>query len=142
MPRPSIPAHVIAQRGQSVTFIDGSKATVVYTFSSLMRIEEDFGSIAAALAETERGMSAAAFTAVAQIMAAGLEHEHAADGASLSDVEYLRNVLDPMLFDPYSEAVGKAITAAFPAETDAEAGEGDADPQQDSLGESGGTSPA
>jgi hypothetical protein len=142
MTRPTIPASVIAQRGRPVSFIDGTKATLVCTFSSLMRIEEDFGSIATALAETQRGMTGPAFTSVASIMAACLQHEPARDGQSLADPETLRLLLDPMLFDDYSEAAGEAISAAFPAEADDKAGEGDPDPQPGSLGESGGTSPA
>jgi hypothetical protein len=138
MARPIIPAHVIAQRGKPITLIDGSVETVVFTFSSLMRIEEDFGSVQGALAAVSQGARGEAFSSVAKILAAGLEHVRREDG-ELSDVEYLRCLLDPMSFTRYSDAVGAAIDAAFP-DDDAEAGEGDADPQKDSRGESGTTS--
>ena len=139
MARPQIPASVIAQRGKTITLIDDSTAVVVFTFSSLMRIEEDFGSVQGALAAVSQGSRGQSFSAVAQIVAAGLEHE-SRDEAQLSDVEYLRGMLDPMRFDEYSDAVGAAIDAAFPPSDD-EAGEDDADPQRDSRGESGTTSP-
>lgn len=140
MARPSIPAHVIAQRGKKITLIDETDVSIVFTFSSIMRIEEDFGSVAGALAAVSQGEKGAAFTALAQIIAAGLEHATVGDGAHLSDVENLRAVLDPMRFEDYSDALGGAMEAAFPQ--DDKAGEGDADPQTDSPGESGTTSPS
>jgi hypothetical protein len=141
MARPTIPAAVIQQRGKTIDLLDGSKAVVVFTFSSLMRVEEDFGSVQDALAAVTQGARGSAFTAVAQILAAGLEHENRDDGR-LSDVEYLRALLDPVHFESYSDAVGAAIDAAFPSSDDTEAGESDADPQMDSRGESGTTSPS
>lgn len=141
MTRPTVPAHVIAQRGKTITLIDGSSAVVVFTFSSLMRIEDDFGSIAGALAAINENIYGKAFTSVANILASGLEHVERPDEVDLSDVETLRALLDPMKFADYSDAAGEAIKLAFPeVDDDAEAGEGDPDPQQDSLGESGTTS--
>lgn len=142
MPRTSIPASVIAQRGRKITLIDGSEALAVCTFSSLMRIEDDFGSVQDALITVRQGAFGKAFNAVAQILAASLEHVERADGGNLGDVEQLRSLLDPMSFKDYSDAVGDAIDAAFPDVADDEAGEGDADPQMDSRGESGTTSPS
>lgn len=141
MSRSQIPASIIAQRGKTITLMDGSTATVVYTFSSLMVVEDDFGSIVGALAEINGGMTGRTFNAVARLAAAGLEHETTADGAALSDVDMIRGLLDPMRFDEYAKAIGEAIDTAFPAATEG-SGEGDADPQMDSPGASGGTSPA
>lgn len=140
MSRIAIPAHVIAQRGKKITLIDGSEVTVVFTFSSLMRVEEDFGSIMGALAAVKQGTNAQAFTSIATILAAGLEHVTYGD-VPLSDVETLRTLLDPMLFDSYSDQMGAALDAAFPDEKEGD-GEHDADPQTDSRGESGTTSPS
>lgn len=136
---PTIPPSVIAQRGKKITLIDGTIVTCVYTFSSLMRIEEDFGSVNGALAVVGQGSNGTAFTSVAQILAAGLEHEQTSDGQKLDDLDTLRSLLDPMKFNTYSDAVGAAIEAAFPDAGESD-GEGDTDPSKDSPGESGTTS--
>lgn len=142
MSRPQIPASVIAQRGKRITLIDDREVAVVYTFSSLMRIEDDFGSVAGSLAEISKGESGQAFTSLVRIMAAGLEHERTEDGQQLDDTDVLRMLLDPMRFSDYSDALGEALAAAFPsAKADEQSGgEGDADPTTDSPGESGTTS--
>lgn len=141
MPRPNVPAAIIAQRGKKITLIDDREVTVVYTFSSLMRIEEDFGSVAGALESIAGGEKAKAFTALSQIMAAGLEHERTDDGQGLDDTNVLRMLLDPMRFTDYSDALGEALTAAFPqADTDEQGGDDAADPTKDSPGGSGITS--
>lgn len=144
MSRPEIPASVIAQRGKKITLIDEREVAVVYTFSSLMRIEEDFGSVAGSLGEISKGESGAAFTSLVRIMAAGLEHERTEDGRQLDDTDVLRMLLDPMRFSDYSDALGEALAAAFPKAAEGEqaaGGEGDADPTKDSPGEFGTTSP-
>lgn len=141
MSRLNIPASVLAQRGKPVKLIDDTTRTVIFTFSSLMRIEEDFGSVVGALVAIKQGTAGQAFTSIAQIMSAGLEHEQLEDGSRLSDPEVLRGQLDPSLFDDYSEALGEAIEAAFPAAKEGE-GQDDADPQPGSRGESGTTSPS
>lgn len=143
MSRPQIPASVIAKRGKPIRLIDDSEVAVVFTFSSIMRIEEDFGSVADALSQVSAGPTGAAFTALAQIVASGLEHEQLDDGTKLSDVENLRVMLDPFAFEDYSDAMGAAMEAAFPQSAegdDAGAGGDDTDPQSDSPGESGTTS--
>jgi len=141
MPRPHIPAAVIAQRGRPITLIDGTEVTVVYTFSSLMRIEDDFGTLARAFAELESGEYGALMNTVSKLLAAGLEHvEPAGDRGALSDVDVLRGWLDPKHVNDYTDQVTAAIAQSFP-DASAEA-EGDAvDPTQDSPGESGTTSP-
>lgn len=142
MARPSIPAHVLAQRGKRITLIDGTEVAVCYTFSSLMRLEEDFGSIENALQEINKGERGAAFTGLGNIMAAGLEHASwGEDALPLDDLRNLRTLLDPMQFEAYSTQLGEALAAAFPSNLQDEGGEGDADPQTDSRGESGITSP-
>lgn len=142
MPRPTIPASVIAQRGVKIKLIDDSEPLVVYTFSSLMRIEEDFGSVQGALVAVRQSTNGKAFTSLCTILAAGLEHEPpTAEGVKLDDDEQLRYMLDPMHFSDYSDAMGEALDRAFPeADDDETAGEGDADPTKDSPGESGTTS--
>lgn len=137
----NVPADVIAQRGIPIKLIDGSEARAVVTFSTIMTIEEEFGSIADALAAINGGAMGKVFGGVASVLAACLEHEPPREQGRLDDVDVLRNLLDPMQFSTYVDAAGNAISAAFPAGDDAEAGEGDADPQQDSPGESGTTSP-
>lgn len=143
MAQQSIPAHILSQRGKPIVLIDGTQVTLVYTFSSLMRIEEDFGSVAAALQAIRAGERGSVFTSIAQICAAGLEHESMPPhGARLSDVDVLSGYLDPQRVEQYSDALGDALAAAFPeTKAEAEAGGDDADPQPDSRGESGTTSP-
>lgn len=143
MARPQIPAHVIAQRGKPVELFGGETVTVVYTFSSLMTIEEHFGSIAGALAAVQQQHRGAAFTSLCTILAAGLEHvERREDGTDYSNPEHLRMLLDPRLFETYSDQMGEALSDAFPDSDEDKAGEDDADPQMDSRGESGTTSPS
>lgn len=136
-----IPAEVIAARGRKIRLLDDTVVTIVFTFSSLMTLEEDHGSIAAAMAEVQKGDKGAAFGSLTSIMAAGLEHETHPEYGLLSRVETLRHLLDSQEFANYSDAMGEALAQAFPSEVEVEGGEGDDDPQKGSLGAAGTTSP-
>lgn len=143
MASPNIPASVLAARGKPITLIDGRVVHVVFTFSSVMRLEDDFGSIAAALTAVEQVESGKAFGSIADILAAGLEHESTEDGARLSNVDVLRYLLDSTELHHYSEQLGAAFEAAFPT-PEQKGGGDDADPTKgadSSLGQSGTTSP-
>lgn len=138
---PTIPAAIIAARGKQITLIDGSQPHVVFTFSAVMRLEEEFGSIAGALEAVQQVEAGKAFGSIANILAAGLEHEKTADGHSLGDVDVLRYLLDSQQLQVYSEQLGAAFEAAFPKAE--KGGDDSADPTQgetDSLGLSGSTS--
>jgi hypothetical protein len=136
----NIPAHIIAARGQKITLLDGSTPTLVYGFSSIMRLEEEFGSVSAALeAVTGADGESPSLTAVAKVMCAGLEHETTESGL-LSDLNTLRYLLDSTEIEGYSEAIGAAFSAAFPQSTDADGEENEADPTAASRGLSGSTS--
>lgn len=140
MPHPKIPAAVIAQRGRDVTLVDESTVTLVYTFSSLMTIEDDFGTLATAFARLDLGERGNMMSTCAQLMAAGLQHEPATDDRGpLSDVDTLAGLLDTKRIHEYAEKVGDALAAAFPDAAD-EGGDSEADPTKDSRGESGTTS--
>lgn len=142
MASPNIPASVLAARGKPIKLIDDRVVHVVFTFSSVMRLEDDFGSIAAALSAVEQVESGKAFGSIADILAAGLEHESTDDGARLSNVDVLRYLLDSTELHNYSEQLGAAFEAAFP--TPEKSGGDDADPTKgadSSLGQSGTTSP-
>jgi hypothetical protein len=136
----NIPAHIIAARGQKITLLDGSTPTLVYGFSSIMRLEEEFGSVSAALeAVTGPDGESPSLIAVAKVMCAGLEHE-STDNGLLSDLDTLRHLLDSTEIEAYSEAIGAAFSAAFP-QAAPEDGEGsEADPTTASRGPSGTTS--
>jgi hypothetical protein len=108
----NIPAHIIAARGQKITLLDGSTPTLVYGFSSIMRLEEEFGSVSAALeAVTGPDGESPSLIAVAKVMCAGLEHE-STDNGLLSDLDTLRHLLDSTEIEAYSEAIGAAFSAA------------------------------
>jgi hypothetical protein len=143
-----IPAHVIAARGVKITLLDGSTPSLVYGFSSIMRLEEDFGSIEAALNSVSSEGGAAALTAIAKVLCAGLEHESAnivdGQGATvasgpLSEIGVLRYLLDSTQIEEYSDAIGQAFENGFPSRTK----EGDEDPTkgaESSPGQTGTTS--
>lgn len=141
MARQTIPAHVLASRGREIKFIDGTTAQLVFTFSSIMTLEESFGSIGAAVNEMKKLGDGAAFGSIVKILAAGLEHEVNADGVPLSTVSLLRHMLDPTQIETYAEQMGSAFEAAFPA-ADPDEKSDDADPTKptDSRGPIGTTS--
>lgn len=133
------PAHIIAARGRKVDLIDGTSVVLVYSFSSIMRMEEAYGSIEGALAQlnSPKGVR---LTAVVELMAAGLLHEGHPTNGMLSDVESLAPLLDSMLLKEYSDAIGEAFEASFPKPDPDESGK-HADPTatEGSRGLSGST---
>lgn len=133
-----LPAHILKSRGVPITLLDAREVVLLFTFSSLMRLEEEFGSVAAALGEIQKGDKGAAFGSIARIMAAGLEHEHDGDGKRLDDTDVLRSLLDSVELEAYSDALGEAFEKAFPEPE----GDDAPDPQQgatSSPGTGGGT---
>lgn len=117
MGRPTIPAHVLADRGVPITLYNDQTVTICFNFRSLMLLEERFGSLGAALKIIEDGMDGAAFTSLVNILATGLGHEHqpTADGGSrYDDPQVLADYLDPKAIEAYSTAMGEAFTKAFP----------------------------
>lgn len=135
----SIPAHVIAARGRRITLLDGTTPALVYGFSSIMRLEEDFGSIDQALeAVSGSGGKMPSLVAICKVMCAGLEHE-STDHGLLSDVATLRHLLDSTQIEFYSDMIGEAFELAFPKSKETDDA---ADPQsaESSPGPSGTTS--
>jgi hypothetical protein len=127
MSRANVPAAVLAARGVPITLLDETQPRLLYTFSSIMRLEEQHGSLAAAMNVVVDGEKGAAFSGMLGIIAAGLEHEATADGARLSDVETLRYLLDPKLMEDYGNAIKDAFELSFPFDPDSGA---EADPTQ------------
>lgn len=130
----NIPAHVIAARGRKINLLDGSTPTLVFGFSSIMRLEEDFGTLDQAFGVLQ---GAPSITSIAKIMCAGLEHE-STDHGLLSDLDVLRHLLDSTEIEAYSTAIGEAFELSFPTA----ASDDDADPTEgadSSLGQTGST---
>lgn len=146
MARPTIPPAVLAQRGVPITLIDGTEVRICYTFRSLIMIEDEFGSLQRALNALDYGDNpdAKAFASICTLVAAGLQHEVAGpDGTQLGHRDVVADYLDTQQVQEIGEAIGKAITNAFPAKT--EAAEEDADqpdPTLPSPGSTGSTSAA
>lgn len=143
MARPTIPPAILAQRGVPLTLIDGTTVHLCYNFRSLMRIEEEFGSLQRALNALDFGENpdAKAFSAMASLAAAGLQHEVAGpDGTPMDTADRVSDYLDTQHVQELGEAIGKAITAAFPAKVEgAQEGE-EEDPTPPSPGSTGSTS--
>lgn len=138
MARPTIPPHVLAQRGVAITLLDGSERKLCYTFSSLMTLEEAFGSINAAVAAISSSDSAQIGGTV-KLLAAGLEHEVDTNGERLSDPQHLRYLVDSTQINEYGDAIGAAFDLAFPTAVEVD----ESDPTQgatSSPGPSGSTS--
>lgn len=133
------PAHIIAARGRKVDLIDGTSVVLVYSFSSIMRMEDKFGSLEGALGQLN-SPTGLRLTAVVDLMAAGLLHEGHPTNGLLSDPEALAPLLDSMLIAEYSEAIGEAFEASFPKVDESEGGK-HADPTatEGSRGSSGTT---
>jgi hypothetical protein len=140
MARPQIPASILANRGVPIKLMTGREVVVCYTFKSLMLLEEQFGSIQAAL-EIIANPTNAQFAGIAKILACGLVHEVAteADGQGLGNVDVLADLLDSAELKVYADAMGEAFSKSFPT-PDPEV-QADADPTLLSLGESGTSSP-
>lgn len=113
------PPQVVAARGRKIELIDGTTATLLYSFASIMRIEEEHDSIATALTSVGENMK---FGTLVQLMTAGLLHETHESGL-LSDPEVLAPLLDTLLMQDYSDAIGEAFEASFPKTPDPTVGE-------------------
>lgn len=133
------PAHIIAARGRKVDLIDGTSVVLVYSFSSIMQMEEKFGSLEGALGQLDSAKGLR-LTAVVDLMAAGLMHEGHPTAGLLSDPASLAPLLDSMKIQEYSEAIGEAFEASFPKPDDESEGR-HADPTttEGSRGQSGTT---
>lgn len=113
------PPQVVAARGRKIELIDGTTATLLYSFASIMRIEEEHDSIATALTAVGENMK---FGTLVKLMCAGLLHETHESGL-LSDPEVLAPQLDTLLMGDYSDAIGEAFEASFPKTPDPTVGE-------------------
>jgi hypothetical protein len=144
MPKSSIPAAVLHQRGVPITLIDGSTAVVVFTFSSLARIEAQYGSVGAALHEAQGSTTdAAVFSGLTQVLACGLEHETRGEGGAavdLGDAEQLVHLLDSALVREYSKAIDDGFDKSFPKPEGDDAGDPQGPGEPASHGTSGSTS--
>lgn len=141
MPRPTIPAPVLKQRGTQITLIDGNELTLLITFSSLVTLESQYGSIADVLTEANGGAASAMNSALLACLAAGLEHAALPDDNDAGDPELLRGWLDSLLIEDYSNAVGECFEKSFPLLV--KGADDGSDPTQQapgSLGSSGDTS--
>jgi hypothetical protein len=148
MARPTIPPAILTQRGVPITLVDGTSLSLCYTFRSLLAIEDQFGNLQRALdaLDVVANKDAKAFGAINGLMAAGLAHEVVGPDQNMVTADNLPDYIDPAKIAEYGEAIGKAITAAFPKPDPAEDGhvgeetDADADPQVASPGLPGTTS--
>ena len=124
MSRPRIPAHVLADRGVEIELLDGKSVTICYGFRSLMQLEDQYGSVNAAIELVQQGVDGKAFTSLAGILAAGLMHETTETGV-LGDANVLADYLDPTKLEDYAEAMSEAFTRSFPSSDDDDESESD-----------------
>lgn len=143
MARPTIPPAILAQRGVPITLVDGTTRSLCYTFRSLLLIEEQFGTLQRALNSLDfvENKDAKAFSAINGLMAAGLAHETVGDDATPVTSAVLPDWIDPAQLTEYGNAIGQAITLAFPKAPEAEEPDAEEDPPVVSPGSSGTTSP-
>lgn len=106
----------LARVGVPITLIDGRTVNVAYGFAGLRKIEAAHGGLQPVLEMLKGGADATIFTALADILAAGLVHENI-DGEQLSSPDVLADWLDPTQIGPYGEAIGQAFALSFPAST-------------------------
>jgi hypothetical protein len=131
---------VISARGRTITLLDGSSVTLVYGFMSIMQLEDEFGSLEAAMKSLSEEVK---LGTIAKIMAAGLLHETHPTAGVLGEIAGLAPLLDTLEIETYSEAIGEAFEAAFPQPVDGQHKGDEPDPTVpvSSPGSSGGTPP-
>jgi hypothetical protein len=142
--RPIVHPTILAAKGVPIILTDqehniDKPVSVCFTFSAIMNLEQEFGSLQGAMEVLNQGEGGAAFTSIVKILGCGLEHETTDHGA-LSDLDVLAGYVDTGRIKEYADALGEAFKKAFPPNlTDSGDAAGSADPS--SLGASGTTSP-